>query len=142
MRSWIHLVLALLFLAIPARADRFVSGRIHSIQCSYIATSPHDPSSGTSPEKFPISFSSGKRDFWIYDSNSFRFSVYRNDPKTRTYFSFAIRQKRRGVHRGFVQAQQRISYQVVNLTSGELETINSVREHYLGAIYFETRLRR
>lgn len=116
--------------------------RIHSIQCSYIATSPQAPSSGTAPEKFPISFSSGKRDFWIYDSNSFRFSVYRNDPKTRTYFSFAIRQKRRGVHRGFVQAYQRFSYQVIDPTSGELETFNSVQSHYLGAIYFEAKLRR
>jgi hypothetical protein len=116
--------------------------RIHSIQCSYIATSPQAPLSTSAPEKFLISFSSGKRDFWIYDSNSFRFSVHRNDPKTRTYYTFAIRQKRRGVHRGFVQAYQRISYEVVNPTSGELETMNSIRSHYLGAIYFEARLRR
>lgn len=115
--------------------------RIHSIKCSFIARDVYYTPYGVTPEYFQMEFSSGKRDFRIFESNSFRFHIDRNDPKTRTFYIFAIRQKRRGLHRGFFTAQQRITYQVVNQTSGASETIDALREPP-GTIYFETRLRR
>lgn len=115
--------------------------RIHSIKCSFIARDVYYTPYGVTPEYFQMEFSSGKRDFLIFDSNSFGFHIDRNDPKTRTFYIFAIRQKRRGLHRGFFTAQQRITYQVVNQSSGVLETIDTLREPP-GTIYFETRLRR